>query len=154
MNKNNWWLQQHAKPAFHQRGHAWREAGKINFPSAGLNLGPSAGLNLGPSAGLNLGQMGHMGKQYIRVYAASAYKYTYKRNVYIYVYTRRADYGRGARLQSRRGASRSRSRGSSAGVHAGGGKRISMPCRLIYNEKDPTVGVRYTDTQAFFTQIH
>ena len=54
-----------------------------------INLGPSAGLNLGPSAGLNLGHMGHMGKQYIRVYAASAYKYTYKRNVYTYItYTR------------------------------------------------------------------
>ena len=71
------------------RGLTKTEAGKINFPSAGLNLGPSAGLNLGPSAGLNLGQMGHMGKQYIRVYAASAYKYTYKRNVYTYItYTR------------------------------------------------------------------
>ena len=68
------------------RGLTKTEAGKINFPSAGLNLGPSAGLNLG--------HMGHMGKQYIRVYAASAYKYTYKRNVYIYVYTRRADYAR------------------------------------------------------------
>ena len=66
------------------RGLTKTEAGKINFPSAGLNLGPSAGLNLG--------HMGHMGKQYIRVYAASAYKYTYKRNVYIYVYTRRAAY--------------------------------------------------------------